>query len=79
LETWELESANGRRFTHRLEGYSLEEARVPEFLANLEKSGRLSSVKLKSTERIKGETVEEKTHIQANRKDLVRFQIGASE
>jgi Tfp pilus assembly protein PilN len=79
LETWELERVNGRRFNHRLEGYSLEEARVPEFLANLEKSGRLGSVKLKSTERIKGETVEEKTHIQANRKDLVRFQIGASE
>jgi Tfp pilus assembly protein PilN len=79
LETWELENANGRRFNHRLEGYSLAEARVPEFLANLEKSGRLGSVKLKSTERIKGGIVEEKTHIQANRKDLVRFQIGASE
>ncbi|MDB5050699.1 MAG: hypothetical protein JWO30_3770, partial [Fibrobacteres bacterium] len=44
-----------------------------------EKSGRLGSVKLKSTERIKGGTVEEKTHIQANKKDLVRFQIGATE
>jgi Tfp pilus assembly protein PilN len=79
LETWELEKAGERRFNHRLEGYSLAEVRVPEFLANLEKSGRLGSVKLKSTERIKGEIVEAKTHIQANRKDLIRFQIGVAE
>jgi hypothetical protein len=79
IETWELESGPGRRFIHRLDGYSLVEARVPEFLGNLEKAGRFSSVKLKSTERIKGETVEEKTRIAANRKDLVRFQIGTAE
>ena len=79
LETWELESGSGRRFSHRLEGYSLVEARVPEFLGNLEKAGRFASVKLKSTERIKGGTIEEKTGIQANRKDLVRFQIGTAE
>jgi Tfp pilus assembly protein PilN len=79
LESWELENTAGRRFTHRLEGYTLAEARIPEFLSNLEKSGRFKTVKLKSTERIKGETVEEKTKIHANRKDLVRFQIGAVE
>jgi len=79
LESWELENLAGRRFNHRLEGYALAEGRVPEFLSGLEKAGRFGSVKLKSTERIKGETVEEKTKIQANRKDLVRFQIGASE
>ena len=79
LESWELENTAGRRFTHRLEGYTLAEGRIPEFLSNLEKSGRFQTVKLKSTERIKGETVEEKTKIHANRKDLVRFQIGAVE
>ncbi len=79
LENWEMESGTGRTFTHKLEGYSLAEARVPQFLANLEKSGRLGSVKLKSTERVAGESVEEKTHIQANKKDLIRFQIGAGE
>lgn len=79
LESWELENASGRRFNHRLEGYALTEGRVPEFLSALEKDGGLASVKLKSTERIKGEKVEEKTGIQANRKDLIRFQIGAAE
>jgi Fimbrial assembly protein (PilN) len=79
LETWELENVSGRRFNHRLEGFALAEGRVPEFLSALEKNGRLGSVKLKSTERIKGETVEDKTKIQANRKDLIRFQIGAAE
>jgi hypothetical protein len=79
LESWELENTSGRRFSHRLEGYALIEGRVPEFLSALEKDGRLGSVKLKSTERIKGEKVEEKTKIQANRKDLIRFQIGAAE
>jgi hypothetical protein len=79
LESWDLENASGRRFNHRLEGYALTEGRVPEFLSALEKDGRLGSVKLKSTERVKGEKVEEKTRIQANRKDLIRFQIGVAE
>jgi len=79
LENWELENISGRKFNHHLEGYALAEARVPEFLSNLEKAGHANSVKLKSTERIKGESIEEKTKIQANRKDLVRFQIGISE
>lgn len=79
LENWELENTSGRRFNHRLEGYSLVESRIPEFLSGLEKAGGFSSVKLKSTERIKAETVEEKTKIQANRKDLVRFQIGVAQ
>lgn len=79
LETWELESKGGKRYTQRLEGYALSEARVPEFLANLEKTGTSGSWKLKSTERIKGETVEQKTGIKANHKDLVRFQVGTAQ
>lgn len=75
LESWELEPSAGRGNVHRLNGYGLAEARVPEFLANLEKSRRFTAVKLKSTERIKAETAEQKTGIQANRKELVRFQI----
>lgn len=78
LESWDLEQAAGRGVVHRLEGYGLAEARVPEFLANLEKSGKFAAVKLKSTERIKAETAEQKTGIQANRKELVRFQIDVS-
>jgi hypothetical protein len=78
LERWELESKGGRLFAQRLEGYVLTEARVPEFLANLEKAGMPGALKLKSTERIKAESVEQKTGIQANRRDLVRFQIGTS-
>lgn len=79
LESWELEPSAGRGAVHRLQGYGLAEERVPEFLANLEKSRGFSAVKLKSTERIKAETAEEKTGIQANRKELVRFQIDVSQ
>jgi Tfp pilus assembly protein PilN len=79
LETWEVESGAGHGLVHRLNGLSLAENRIPEFLANLEKTRQFASVKLKSTERLKGETVEQKTGIQANRKDLVRYQIGVAE
>ena len=79
LESWEVENISGHRFSHHLDGYSLLEAHVPEFLANLEKTGLFNAVKLKTTERIKAESVEEKTKISANRKDLVRFQITATE
>jgi non-homologous end joining protein Ku len=57
----------------------LADGKVPEFLASLEKGHRFHSVKLKSTERIKGEAVEKKTGIAANHRDLVRFQIGVTE
>jgi Tfp pilus assembly protein PilN len=79
LDTWEAEAAPPRGFSYRLEGYSLVEARVPEFLANLEKAGRFKSVKLKSTEKVKGEVVQEKTGIAANRRDLTHFQLGITE
>jgi Tfp pilus assembly protein PilN len=79
LESWDLEPSAGRGAVHRLEGYGLAEARVPEFLANLEKSRKFAAVKLRSTERIKAETAEQKTGIQANRKELVRFQIDVSQ
>lgn len=79
LEEWEAECGPGARFVHRIAGYSLAEDRVPQFLAELEDKGRFRSVKLKSTERIKGEKVEKETGIQANRKDLVRFQLVVSE
>ncbi len=78
LESWELESKGGARIAQHLEGYCLSEARVPELLANLEKTGPRGAMKLKSTEKVKAESVEQKTGIQANRKDLVRFQIGTS-
>ena len=51
----------------------------PRFLANLEGLKRFAGVKLKSTERIKGEKVEKETGIAANRKDLVRFQMAVTE
>jgi hypothetical protein len=79
LDSWEMESEPGHGLVHRLAGFSLTEARIPEFLSNLEKVKNLGTVKLKSTERVKGESVEQKTSIQANRKDLVRYQIGISE
>jgi Tfp pilus assembly protein PilN len=76
LQSWEMDGRGGTGFTHRISGYSPIEARVPEFLANLEKTRKFASVKLKSTERIKGEAVEQKTGIQANRKDLIHFEMG---
>ncbi|MDQ3003678.1 MAG: PilN domain-containing protein [Fibrobacterota bacterium] len=79
LESWELESGRGKGISHMLKGLSLSESHIPEFLANLEKSGRFSVVKLKSTERIKGETVELKTGIAANHRDIVQFQIGVTQ
>lgn len=80
LSEWEAEAAgDGSRYVHRLTGYSLSESRVPEFLARLEDGKRFASVKLKSTERIQGEKVEKETGIQANRKDLVRFQAVVTE
>lgn len=80
LSEWEAEAAgDGARYVHRLTGYSLSESRVPQFLARLEDGKRFASVKLKSTERIPGEKVEKETGIQANRKDLVRFQAVVAE
>lgn len=79
LEEWEAESGAEGRYVHRLTGYSLSEARVPQFLAKLEDGKGFQSVKLKSTERIKGDKVEKETGIQANRKDLIRFQMVVSE
>ncbi len=79
LESWEMETQSENAIVHRLSGLSIAEGRIPEFLNNLEHAKSLGVVKLKSTERIKGETVEQKTNIRANRKDLVRFQIGISE
>jgi Tfp pilus assembly protein PilN len=79
IDSWEMEAVLPHGFNHRLEGYCLVEARVPEFLANLEKTGRFKAVKLKSTEKIRGEVVEQKTGIAANRKDLTRFQLGITE
>jgi Tfp pilus assembly protein PilN len=79
LEEWEAEAGDGGRYTHHLTGYSLSEGRVPEFLARLEDGKRYRSVRLKSTERIKGEKVEKETGISANRKDLVRFQVVVAE
>jgi Tfp pilus assembly protein PilN len=78
LETWEAECKVGSRCSHRLEGYAFSEARVPEFLATLEKSGTAGRFVLKATEKIKGEAVERKTGIAANRRDLVRFQLGSA-
>ena len=79
LEEWEAESGADGKYVHRLTGYSLAEARVPQFLARLEDGKGFQSVKLKSTEKIKGEKVEKETGIQANRKDLIRFQMVVSE
>lgn len=79
LERWEIESAAGKRASQRLEGFALSEARVPELLSGLERSGTGGAWKLKSTERVKGETVRQKTGIEANRRDLVRFQIGTAQ
>jgi Tfp pilus assembly protein PilN len=77
LGSWETAATPGG-FIHRLEGYSLTEARVGEFLASLEKAGGLA-VKLKSTEKMRGETVAQKTGIAANRRGLIRFQLEISE
>lgn len=79
LEEWEAEAGPGGRYIHRLTGYALAEDRVPQFLARLEDGGRFKSVKLKSTEKIRGDRVEKETGIHANRKDLVRFQAVAAE
>lgn len=79
LESWEAEAGPGKSFTHRLTGYTLVESRVPELLSNLEKGRPSGSVKLKSTEKIKAETVEKKTGIAANHKDLIKFQMGVNE
>lgn len=79
LEEWEAEAGAGGRYVHRLTGYSLAEDRVPLFLAALEDGKRFRSVKLKTTERIKGEAIEKETGIAANRKDLIRFQVVVSE
>jgi Tfp pilus assembly protein PilN len=79
LQEWEAEAGPDGRYVHRLTGYSLSEGQVPRLLANLEGSRRFSGVKLKSTERIKGEKVEKETGIAANRKDLVRFQMVVTE
>ena len=82
-ETWlqsiELTHQIASGYTHHLSGYTLQESRVPQFLSNLEKSHHFVSVKLKSTEKIKGEVVEQKTGISANRKDLIHFEIGMTE
>lgn len=79
LREWEAETGSDGRYVHRLTGYSLAEDQVPRFLANLEGMRRYGSVRLKSTERIKGEKVEKETGIAANRKDLVRFQMVVTE
>ncbi len=79
LEEWELEWGRGGRLEHRLSGYALAESRVPEFLGSLERKKAWRLAKLRSTERVKGETVEKKTGIQANRMDLVRFQVQVEE
>lgn len=79
LESWETEIGENHAVTHKLEGYALAENRIPEFLSALETGRHFHSVKLKSTERIKGEVAEKKTGIAANHRDLVRFQIGVTE
>lgn len=78
LESWEAECKTGSRCQYRLEGFATSEGRVPEFLSALEKGGASGSLKLKATEKIKAEVVEEKTGIAANRRDLVRFQLGSA-
>jgi Tfp pilus assembly protein PilN len=79
LSEWDVETdkvETGRiTFIHRLTGHSLVEGRVSQFLANLEGLKTFHSVKLKTTESIQGEVVEKKTQIQANRRNLVRFQV----
>jgi hypothetical protein len=77
LESWEAECKSGARCAHRLEGYATSEGRVPEFLGALENAGVAGGLKLKATEKVKGETVEQKTSIAANKRDLVRFQLGS--
>jgi Tfp pilus assembly protein PilN len=83
LSEWEVEPdqavAGRSTFVHRLTGYSLVEDRVSQFLANLEGTKAFHSVKLKTTELVKGDAVEKKTLISANRKDLVRFQVVVTE
>lgn len=78
LESWEAECKTGSRCQYRLEGFAVSEGRVPEFLSALEKGGVSGPLKLKATEKIKGEVVEQKTGIAANRRDLVRFQLGSA-
>jgi hypothetical protein len=78
LEAWEAECKAGARCQHRLEGYAATESRVPEFLSALEKPGSPIPLKLKATEKIKAEVVEQKTGIAANRRELVRFQLGSA-
>jgi len=78
LESWETECKGGSRCVHRLEGFAESEGRVPEFLSALEKTGASGPLRLKATEKVKAEVVEQKTGIAANRRDLVRFQLGST-
>jgi Tfp pilus assembly protein PilN len=77
LEAWEAE-CSGSRCQYRLEGFAASEARVPEFLSALGRSGATGPLRLKATEKIKAEAVEQKTGIAANRRELVRFQLGSA-
>ncbi len=79
LESWDLESGEKSGFIHHLSGYALDEAKVSELLAHLEKQNHFSEVKLKSTEAMAAEKVVQKTGIKANHRDLVYFQMQVQE
>jgi Tfp pilus assembly protein PilN len=79
LSEWEVSRAEGRSYDHGLSGYCFSESRVSTFLSNLEKTGSFASVRLKSTELVKGDIVRRKTGLKANYRDLIHFRLAVSQ
>lgn len=78
LERWQfVQDVQGVK--NDLTGYALEDSLIPIYVRRLQASGEYREVRLRATEKLSAEKVEELTRLKANHRILHRFELVVSE